>query len=80
LLEHLPDQSRLGAESREELLQAVTLLRTKLPESHPAILRVLNELCGLEMAMPDDAPDCAQTARASSMTRIPRRSCALRST
>jgi len=62
LLEHSRTSRDLGAESREELLQAVTLLRTKLPESHPAILRVLNELCGLEMAMPDDAPDCAQTA------------------
>ena len=62
LLEHSRTSRDLEAESREELLRAVTLLRTKLPESHPAILRVLNELCGLEVAMPDDAPDCAKIA------------------
>jgi CHAT domain-containing protein len=62
LLEHSRTSRDAGAESREELLRAVTLLRTKLPESHPAILRVLNELCGLEVATPDDAPDCVTTA------------------
>jgi tetratricopeptide (TPR) repeat protein len=37
-------------ESRDDLLQAAALLRTRLPEAHPAILRVLNELCVLDLA------------------------------
>jgi CHAT domain-containing protein len=51
-----------GQPDRDELLEAATLLRTKLPESHPAILRVLNELCELELPTPTEAPDCAETA------------------
>jgi CHAT domain-containing protein len=43
------------------LLQALALLRTKLPDSHPAILRVLNELCERELSAPAQAPDCAET-------------------
>jgi CHAT domain-containing protein len=62
LLEHSRAARDAGPHNREELLQAATLLRAKLPESHPAILRVLNELCGLEAATPGDAPDCAETA------------------
>jgi CHAT domain-containing protein len=51
------------AESREELMQAAALLRTRLPEAHPAILRVLNELCALDLATATaSADDCAQAA------------------
>jgi CHAT domain-containing protein/tetratricopeptide (TPR) repeat protein len=62
LLEHSRATRDLGQQNRDELLQANELLRTKLPESHPAILRVLNELCGLEVSTPAEAPDCAETA------------------
>lgn len=50
-------------ESREDLAQAAALLRTRLPEAHPAILRVLNELCALDLAAADSsASDCEQVA------------------
>ncbi len=50
-------------ESREDLLQAAALLRTRLPETHPAILRVLNELCTLDLATAGAATsDCEQAA------------------
>jgi CHAT domain-containing protein len=50
-----------GRSAHDELTTAVTLLRSKLPESHPAILRALDELCELELVTPDAAPDCAKT-------------------
>jgi CHAT domain-containing protein/tetratricopeptide (TPR) repeat protein len=63
----LLDRSRavaeLGRPGREELLQALALLRSRLPESHPAILRVLNQLCEAEVATPTAADDCAASAR-----------------
>jgi CHAT domain-containing protein/tetratricopeptide (TPR) repeat protein len=62
LLEHSRAAGELGRYSRDELIQAAALLRTKLPESHPAILRVLNELCALELSTPAGAPNCAETA------------------
>jgi len=62
LVEHSRAAGDLGQHSRDELLQAVALLRTTLPDSHPAILRVLNELCELELSAPDAAPDCADTS------------------
>ena len=62
LLEHSRAMRDADPPRREELLQAATLLRAKLPESHPAILRVLNELCSHEAVSPGDAPDCAETA------------------
>jgi CHAT domain-containing protein len=37
-------------ESRDDLLQAAALLRTRLPDAHPAVLRVLDELCTLDLA------------------------------
>jgi CHAT domain-containing protein len=60
LLDHARAAAELGhTQGRAELLQAVTLLRARLPESHPSILRVLNELCALELATPAAAtPDC----------------------
>jgi CHAT domain-containing protein len=61
-LEHSRAAVDLGQPGRDELLQAAALLRTKLPESHPAILRVLNELCERELSTPAAAPDCAETA------------------
>jgi CHAT domain-containing protein len=62
-VEHSRAAGDPGQRSRDELLQAAALLRTKLPESHPAILRVLNELCELELSTPADAPDCAASLR-----------------
>ena len=35
--------------TRESLTQALALYRARLPETHPTILRVINELCGLEI-------------------------------
>ena len=50
-------------ESRDDLLQAAALLRTRLPEAHPAILRVLNELCVLDLATAGAATsECEQAA------------------
>ena len=47
----------------EDLAEALRLLRSRLPESHPRILRVLNELCGLEVDTADvSAPHCAAAA------------------
>jgi CHAT domain-containing protein len=39
------------------------LLRAKLPESHPAILRLLNELCEIELSKPGATPSCDEAAR-----------------
>ncbi|HEY7378959.1 MAG TPA: CHAT domain-containing protein [Steroidobacteraceae bacterium] len=48
---------------RDELLQALELLRARLPESHPAILRVINELCGVELGVtPATTPHCDDAA------------------
>jgi CHAT domain-containing protein/tetratricopeptide (TPR) repeat protein len=52
-----------GQSGRDELQEAAVLLRTKLPESHPAILRVLNDLCELELSTPAAAPDCSESAQ-----------------
>jgi CHAT domain-containing protein/tetratricopeptide (TPR) repeat protein len=50
-------------ESRDDLLQAAALLRMRLPEAHPAILRVLNELCTLDLATAGAATaECEQAA------------------
>jgi CHAT domain-containing protein len=60
----LLDNGRAAAElgepqSRADLMEAATLFRTRLPESHPAILRVLGELCALELGSPRIAsPNC----------------------
>ncbi len=62
-VEHSRIAGDVGRSGRDELLQAATLLRTKLPESHPAILRVLNELCELELSIPGQAPACLETAK-----------------
>jgi CHAT domain-containing protein len=54
---------RGAPEGREDLLQAAALLRTRLPEGHPAMLRVLNELCTLDLAAPNSTQeDCKQAA------------------
>jgi CHAT domain-containing protein len=63
LLDRSRTDAELGRPGRDELLQAAALLRTRLPESHPAILRVLNQLCEGELATPAAAPDCTQTVR-----------------
>ena len=63
LLEHSRAESEVGVRGDGELLQAAALLRSKIPESHPAILRVLNELCELELATPAAAPNCDESAQ-----------------
>jgi CHAT domain-containing protein/tetratricopeptide (TPR) repeat protein len=60
LFDHSRVENELGKANAGELVQAATLLRTKLPESHPSILRVLNELCGRELATPAAAPNCEE--------------------
>ena len=65
LLAHAQAVAALGkSDGREELLQALSQFRTRLPETHPAILRALNQLCGIEAASSTsvDPPSCAQTA------------------
>ena len=62
LLEHSRAAGQIGSRDPAELLKAAELLRSKLPESHPAILRVLNELCEIELAMPAVTPSCDEVA------------------
>jgi CHAT domain-containing protein/tetratricopeptide (TPR) repeat protein len=63
LFEQSRAQAEVGVRGNGELLQAAALLRSKIPESHPAILRVLNELCEIELATPAAAPNCAESAQ-----------------
>jgi CHAT domain-containing protein/tetratricopeptide (TPR) repeat protein len=63
LLEHSRAAGEAGPRTGGELLQAAALLRSKLPESHPSILRVLNELCEIELATPAQAPNCAESGQ-----------------
>jgi CHAT domain-containing protein/tetratricopeptide (TPR) repeat protein len=63
LLEHARAAGKIGVRNSDDLIEAAALLRSKLPESHPAILRVLNELCEIELATPATAPNCAETAQ-----------------
>jgi CHAT domain-containing protein len=69
LLEHARAVGERGSNDRRELLQAASLLRSKLPESHPAILRVLNALCEIELKTPAAAPNCAESARRVEIAR-----------
>jgi len=56
---------RDAAQSRSEYASALQLFGTRLPSAHPTILRVVNELCGLDIstatasrtAMPSDCRD-----------------------
>ncbi len=48
-----PDAARLN------LQQALTLFGQRMPDTHPAMLRVVNELCGIEIrSTPRNAPAC----------------------
>lgn len=50
--------------ARAQLEEALALFRLRLPESHPTILQVLNEQCGLDIAVADPvAPECDEAAR-----------------
>jgi CHAT domain-containing protein len=50
-------------ESAARLREALALLRSKLPDAHPSILRVINQLCGVEAAAgAASAPDCEDAA------------------
>lgn len=50
-------------QSRAELAQALDLFRARLPDSHPTLLRVINEICGIELAAnPAQAPYCGDAA------------------
>ena len=45
--------------ARANLQQALSLFADRMPDSHPAMLRVINELCGIEArTTPREAPDC----------------------
>jgi CHAT domain-containing protein len=45
--------------ARTNLEEALVLFQGRLPDSHPTILRVINELCGIELrTTPADAPYC----------------------
>jgi CHAT domain-containing protein len=69
---------RDNPESRDDLLEAAALLRMRLPEAHPAILRVLNELCSLDLATAGAATtECEQAAM--HLERSPAAAPALRS-
>ncbi len=65
----LLDQARAvadlgGSGASAEALQALALFRSRLPESHPAILRTLDDLCALELRTPASAtPHCDETLR-----------------
>jgi len=65
----LLDQARAaadlgGPDARTEALQALALFRSRLPESHPAILHTLDDLCALELRVPASAtPHCDETLR-----------------
>jgi CHAT domain-containing protein/tetratricopeptide (TPR) repeat protein len=51
-------------QSRAELAQALDLFRARLPDSHPTLLRVINEICGIELAAdPVHAPHCDDAAK-----------------
>lgn len=53
-----------GAAGQENLSQALTLYRARLPESHPAILRVITQSCALEIdAHALSATSCDDAAR-----------------
>jgi CHAT domain-containing protein len=50
--------------SRGSLDEALTLFRSRLPESHPTILEVLNALCGVALEDGTGEPEeCAEAAR-----------------
>lgn len=42
--------------SRGDLAQALELFRARLPDTHPTLLRVINEICGIEVGTPGAAP------------------------
>ncbi len=52
--------ARTGDQQQRALLEeALTLFSARLPATHPTILRVINELCGLEAEhTPSNAPHC----------------------
>ena len=62
-LAHVSLQEDPG-ESQRRLREALTLYRARLPDTHPTILRVVNELCGAEVISdPASAPDCEEASR-----------------
>jgi CHAT domain-containing protein len=58
------------AQSHIDLAQALGLLRVRLPDSHPTLLRVVNEICGIEIeADAAEAPHCQDAAERLQRTR-----------
>lgn len=58
------------ARSRADLSQALELFRVRLPDSHPTLLRVINEICGIEIATDAaSAPHCDDAAARLQRTR-----------
>ena len=50
------------ARRERSIVAAVELMHSKLPDAHPAILRAVNELCGLELSARAAAPHCDDAA------------------
>ncbi len=67
---------RSASRAREPLQEALALFEGRLPDTHPTILRVINELCGvdLRMSVPSSAycEDAAHRAGRAMRTRNPR--------
>lgn len=62
-LAHVSLQTNPG-ESQQRLREALGLYRTRLPDTHPTILRVINDLCATEIANDaGTAPDCDEASR-----------------
>lgn len=51
------------ARARDQLDEARRLFEARLPDSHPAILRIVNERCGLEIATRAPAQSCSEARR-----------------
>ena len=49
--------------SRAQLQEALALFRARLPDAHPTILRVVNELCGLEIDAAAETTGSCEDAR-----------------
>ena len=74
LLDRARAARALGStEDRGELVTAVRLLRSRLPDSHPAILRVFNEMCAAAIGRTGEEAhaeeDCAEALRRADLVR-----------
>jgi len=52
------------SQARTQLGEALALYASRLPAGHPTLLRVVNELCAMDVrTAPDDAPHCGDAQR-----------------